>query len=204
MSERILDNIGELADQCHQVAVDCGWWTDLTTGERIIRDRGTLLMLCVSEVSEAIEAWEMRAMDDKLTGRRGVEVELADLLIRVLDFIPGLGYRDEFVDATGLLTRQNVPFFGSDGGPPGPARFLGIIRHLAVAMEYDRKNQPSKRFPHLPGLVVHTAQSVRATLRLGSLLGVNLYDAMQEKLAYNRTRWDHKIEARRAAGGKAY
>lgn len=49
-----------------------------------------LLMLTVSELSEALEADRKDAMDDHLPGRRGVEVELADAVIRIMDMCGGL------------------------------------------------------------------------------------------------------------------
>ncbi len=203
MSEQILDNLPALVDQAHQIAVDCGWWTDLDTGQPIVRDRGTLLMLCVTEVCEAAEAWDNRAMDDKLPHRRGVEVELADLLLRVFDFIPGLGFRDQFLEAMDKLEGTRVPYYGMEGAPPpGQARFFAIVRHLGDAMEAARKDTPSRRYPHLSGLAVHTAQAVRATLQIGRLLNADLHGALVEKMAFNRQREDHKIAHRRAAGGK--
>lgn len=50
-------------------------------------------MLCLihSEISEALEADRKDLMDDKLPHRKGLEVELADALIRILDMAGGLG-----------------------------------------------------------------------------------------------------------------
>lgn len=55
------------------------------------RDIGTLLMLVTSELSEGLEADRTDAMDDKLTHRKGLEVELADAVIRIMDIGAGLG-----------------------------------------------------------------------------------------------------------------
>ncbi len=200
----IIENAADFCDLCHGAAVDAGWWTDLDTGQATTRNTGEILMLAVSEVTEAAEAWETRAMDDKLTGRRGVEVELADFCIRNFDTMSGLGHRAAFIKALQMLDRQGVPCIGADGGPPGEKRFLGIIRHMADAMEADRKGAPSKRFPDLPGLVVHVAQATRAAIKLAVLVHADLSAAIREKVAYNRSREDHKIENRRAAGGKRY
>jgi len=67
------------------------WWVDLYTGEPIERNVGELLMLCVSELSEALEGHRKNLMDDKLPHRKMFEVELADCLIRILDIAGGLG-----------------------------------------------------------------------------------------------------------------
>ena len=68
------------------------WWRDLHTGERITRNKGELLCLIHSEISEAMEGERKNLMDDKLTHRRMAEVELADALIRILDYCAGHGY----------------------------------------------------------------------------------------------------------------
>lgn len=200
----LIENAAAYCDLCHGAAKDAGWWNDIKTGEPVIRNTGEILMLSVSELSEAADAWEHRAMDDKLTGRRGVEVELGDFAIRSYDTMAGLGYKDEFCDALILLDRQRVPLYNGDGGPPSYARFFGIVRHLSDAMESDRKRAPSKRFPSMPALVVNVAQAMRAAVQLGILVEANLPDAIREKVAYNRDRPDHKIENRRAEGGKVY
>ena len=62
------------------------WWRDPLTNEVIFRNKGELLMLMVSEIAEAMEGERKDLMDDKLPHRRMVEVELADLLIRVFDY----------------------------------------------------------------------------------------------------------------------
>lgn len=76
----------------HKLAVAGGWWSDLKTGERKDRNKGELLMLMVSEISEAMEAERKNLMDDKLGHRKGAEVELADAIIRQGDYAGGFGY----------------------------------------------------------------------------------------------------------------
>jgi NTP pyrophosphatase (non-canonical NTP hydrolase) len=66
------------------------WWHDLHTGEPIERNVGELLMLVTSELAEAMEAHRKDLMDDKLPHRKGLEVELADALIRIFDLGGGL------------------------------------------------------------------------------------------------------------------
>lgn len=76
-----------LVNSCHGAAVNSGWWTDLNTGESLIgkRNMGELLCLVHSEISEAMEAHRKDLMDDKLPHRSGLEVELADAVIRIAD-----------------------------------------------------------------------------------------------------------------------
>lgn len=78
----------------HYLNRHAGWWTDIRTGESIVgkdefgRDKRNvpeMLMLIVSEVSEAMEGYRKNLMDDKLLSRTMFEVELADTLIRIFD-----------------------------------------------------------------------------------------------------------------------
>lgn len=79
---------------CHGAAHDAGWWTDIVTGEPIVRRPhvvGEKLMLIVSEVAEAMEGHRKSLMDDKLPHRPMIEVELADAVIRIADLAGALG-----------------------------------------------------------------------------------------------------------------
>lgn len=83
----ILEACDLLTDECHFAALHGGWWNDIHTGESLRgkRNVGELLMLCVSELSEAMEGHRKSLMDDKLPHRTNFETELADCLIRIFD-----------------------------------------------------------------------------------------------------------------------
>jgi len=98
---KIIDGIDTLVDMCHGLAVDAGWWTSLDTGQPSDRNDGELFMLMVSEISEAMEAVRKNLMDDKLPERLGVEVELADCVIRIADYC---GARD--LDLAGAILEK--------------------------------------------------------------------------------------------------
>ena len=68
------------------------WWTNLTTGEKKERNVGEMLMLAVSELSEALEGHRKNLQYTHLPHRKMFEVELADTIIRILDMAYGLGY----------------------------------------------------------------------------------------------------------------
>lgn len=55
------------------------------------RNVGELLMLCVSELAEAMEGHRKDLMDDHLPNRKMFEVELADCLIRIFDLCGAKG-----------------------------------------------------------------------------------------------------------------
>lgn len=100
-----------LQHYCHGQAKYNGWWTDLTTGQDLTstgypkvgptKNVGELLMLVVTEVGEALEHHRKLLMDDKLPHRNGLEVELADAVIRIFDVGGGLG-----IDIPGAIAEK--------------------------------------------------------------------------------------------------
>lgn len=75
--------LNDLADSCHSDAAQ--WWHDIDTGLPKKRNTGELLMLCVSELAEAMEGDRKDLMDDHLPHRKMFEVEIADCFIRLFD-----------------------------------------------------------------------------------------------------------------------
>jgi len=71
-----------LAYDIHDDATSAGWWEDGWDNYVLC----TKLMLVVSEVSEAMEGLRKSQWDDHLPERKMVEVEVADAIIRLLDF----------------------------------------------------------------------------------------------------------------------
>ena len=109
-----MNSIGKLQKDIHDSNAVAGWWTDLETGINLANEarKGTRLgraivaeKLCLihSEVSEAVEASRKNLMDDKLTHRKGVEVELADAVIRILDLCGALE-----LDLDGAITEKLI------------------------------------------------------------------------------------------------
>lgn len=71
-------DVNDLTAMCHGLAKDSGW-------HKNPREIGTMLMLIVSEVAEAMEGDRKNLMDDHLPHRKMIEVELADAVIRICD-----------------------------------------------------------------------------------------------------------------------
>jgi NTP pyrophosphatase (non-canonical NTP hydrolase) len=124
MSKDFFDSLNDLRDHCYNAALTAGWYHDVNTGEPLVRNKGEMFMLMVSEISEAMEGARKNKKDDHLPNRPSEEVELGDAVIRIMDFC---GYHK-----------------------------------------------------------------------------LDIAGAIREKMAYNKQRADHKPEARKAAGGKAF
>ena len=84
------NNLNELAARIHKLNEK--WWIDLETGEPLDRNKGELICLMHSELSEAMEGERKDLMDDKLPHRKMAEVEMADTIIRIMDYCGGFGY----------------------------------------------------------------------------------------------------------------
>lgn len=61
------------------------WWHD-KEGNKLERNKGELLCLMHSELSECMEGIRKQLQDDHLPHRSMEEVELADTIIRILDY----------------------------------------------------------------------------------------------------------------------
>lgn len=169
----------KLAKEIYTNNVAAGWWD----GDVCIYEK---MQLISTEIAEATEGERKDLMDDHLPHRKMAEVELADALIRTLDLGGRLGflYSDEFAIPHGFVSLRN-----SIG-----MQHLGLnMRVSKLATDY-WLGEPSRTYSSLIASIVKCAK-------------INSYDiesAMFEKLGYNKTRSDHKIENRKKANGKKF
>jgi hypothetical protein len=129
--DAIANAVRVLVEQSHGAMLLAGWWTDIRTGARIAPTKavvGEKIALIHSELSEALEANRKTLMDDKLPHRPGLDVELADAILRDTDLIGVLGLTEQSVQAI-----QAIMFL------PRPAVALAmVLRSIAeMATEYD-------------------------------------------------------------------
>ena len=85
-----------------------------------------------------------------------------------------------------------------------PTDLMLIVSEIAEAMEGHRKDLMDDKLPHRKAIEVELAD---ALIRICDISGGNGWDlagAVAEKLAYNATRVDHTMEARRSKNGKKY
>lgn len=92
LSTDTAEKINFLRDFCYKESLNAGWHTNIETGELLERNKGEMIALIHSEVSEMLEGERKDLMDDKLKHRKMVEVEAADAIIRIFDYCGRWGY----------------------------------------------------------------------------------------------------------------
>lgn len=98
---------------------------------------------------------------------------------------------------TGQATPADTPYLVA-------AKLMLCVTELAEACEGHRKNLPDDKLPHRPMVEVELADTIIRCFDLAGAMGLDLGGAIVEKLRFNSTREDHKLENRAKAGGKVY
>ncbi len=79
-----------------------------------------------------------------------------------------------------------------------------IHSEISEAMEGHRKGLKDDKLPNRTMFEVELADAIIRICDLAGALDLDLAGAIQEKLDYNATRADHKVENRMLEGGKKY
>jgi hypothetical protein len=79
-----------------------------------------------------------------------------------------------------------------------------IHSEISEAMEGARKDLMDTHLKHKTMMEVELADAMIRIFDLAESRGFNLGETIYEKLAYNKTRADHKIENRLKKGGKKF
>lgn len=179
-------NMDQLAAAIHESNIAAGWWD----GDPCLQ---TKLMLVVTEIAEATEGERKDLMDDHLPHRKMGEVELADALIRLLDFGARLGLR-----YTTILV-DDLPVVSQEQAKKNPFPLhLALVRSVVCLDEFGVIYQ--KELGDMEHRMYSSA--INSICNVASLLGYDIKNALFEKWEYNQHRADHKPENRALPGGK--
>ena len=173
-------NLIELQNKIHQQNVEMGWWDEP-------RPFSTFVCLFHSELSEAMEGDRKGLMDDHLPHYPMFQVELADFVIRCLDWLGSVG-NDNYDFGTFGLAHSRTKFIAD--------------RHRQISGAYDLSEDPyyGPKKEH----TTNVASSVVQCFGFAEYEGFDLHQIILEKVEYNKHRADHKRENRAKEGGKKY
>jgi len=185
-----VDHINELARSIHIDNVLSGWWP-------VDADPLTKAQLVITEIAEATEGARKDLMDDHLPHRKMEEVELADTLIRVLDLGEWAAFK--YVGSTSFEDLQDEVIANLDH--PAGLHFIlsahavgfGSLFLKATGFRDDAEFNDESY-----------SRMIDAIIIISNIRQFDLFAALDEKLAYNRSRNDHKLEVREATGGKKF
>lgn len=193
------------------------WWVDLDSGKFVRRDRPTLFALMHSEVSEGLEGFRKSLKDDKLPHRDMLEVELADYVIRLLDYLGGYDkvlllshpiISGQFKDIGDITTLDDLckacrplpsPNASNSLRQQSSSALFGYL-HMMISYALDDDHF----------VLEQSKESVYLLCSLGivgmflSRFDYNLEATIMEKMAVNAKRADHKADHRRQENGKKF
>ena len=197
-------NWNEFAQEVHQNAVEHGWWDKPITF-------GDIVSLCHSEISEALEEFRagrpmvyfvetngfvVTAMDERQGEKlEGIAVELADCVLRILDWMGKEGISPEEAMDRARATQEIWAQLGDDFPEhlcKGGMGDLSAELHLYLSMAYRNWLNGTGTSP----ISTRMALVILRIQEWAEEASVDLDQVLQEKFSYNKTRPDRH-------GGKA-
>lgn len=180
--------INDLAKRVHADCVAAGWWDDMN------RDINQTLMLVVTEIAEATEGVRRDKMDEHLPHRKSEEVELADAAIRLADLAGR--YNWFFCDP---LHRPNLARqYMHANAMPAAAMHLCVVE-CVITLANDLASGQAAQY-----VDDSYSMAMAQIILICEVRDYNLQEAIEDKIAYNKTRADHKRENRAKEGGKKF
>lgn len=172
----------ELQTHIHEQNVEKGWW-------KSPRCFSTMTNLFISENSEALEGDRRNLMDDKLKHHPMRVVEIADMCIRVFDYLGSIGYQDYFEDVSISYKEGDFQY------------------NLALTTYYLTQawlEEDSER--GIDPVDVLLNQAINLGFQMIRDMGYDPIEIILEKHDFNAVRHDHKLENRTTGkpGAKAY
>ena len=167
-------NFNRYAKKIYEWNKQVGWWDDPN------RCLYQTLQLVSTEIAEATEGERKDSMDDHIKSRKMGEVELADALIRILDFGQHMK----------VLYRQGYPsnVWCFEDNTIGQ-------QHLGINAEIIELAYVYGRYPH-SDMTPAYCRLIESIVKVSENKGYDLEGAMVEKMLYNTTRIDHTREYR--------
>lgn len=166
----------ELQNKIHQQNKEMGWWDKP-------RSFATFACLFHSELSEAMEGDRKGLMDDHLPQYEMFKVEMADYVIRCLDWIGSRNIKLPVVSVEKNRKADRLEFIAHCHNVTSEA-FVVMARN-------DDELLAAKWLMYGVGMALH-------------VIGGDAEKIILEKVEYNKHRADHKRDNRAKAGGKAY
>lgn len=181
--------LNKLSKDIHADNVAVGWWD----GEQCPYQK---LQLVSTEISEATEGARKDLNDDHLPQHRMEIVELADALIRILDF----GGKYELMYTP---VGDNFQLIGAEESVG--SNHLGVVCVLSDFTKTFYVNQKGEENQARINLLYSALIDALVACTVARGYSYNkLISVTHEKLAYNKTRLDHKKEQRLKEGGKKF
>jgi hypothetical protein len=202
-----ISKLEKIAHDVHQNAVDKGWWPLTTDGKADwgARNVGEILILATSELAEALEVWRdgknvMESWSGEKGKPEGFPIEMADFVIRVIETMVACkapfaaafkltiahGAAQEGLNEVLKITKKDKPNIGNE--------LMEISSSIAAAYHYSIL--PGVTANHIvvgkdnrvEGMPLSLAHAVLDAFKQADRLGFDMWKAIEEKHAYNKTR----------------
>lgn len=177
-----METLLDLQNRIYQQNVAMGWHDKP-------RSFNTFVCLFHSELSEGVEGLRKGLMDDHLVMYPMVVVEVADFVIRVLDWFGSqedVSTLNSHIYSTTVLTMENIDYLAE------------MHQSVSAAMYfYDSEGG-------LDIVEEYLNEAISMAFSMANANGWDLVKIMNEKMVYNQNRADHKRENREKVGGKKW